>query len=155
MGKEECPSYTGISDITGKLIEIKHATEVDMFFIEEMMRKHNLEVSDLHYSQFVIATENGKLVGLGRLKKINKPHEIGSVTIVEEKKGSGIGSYIAKHLLDMSPVKMICIDRDLKDIFKGFGFTEMKECPKELSDNLDKVCKGRTSEMIIMIYEKK
>lgn len=55
MGKEECPSYTGISDITGKLIEIKHATEVDMFFIEEMLQKHNLDPSDLHPSQLVIA----------------------------------------------------------------------------------------------------
>lgn len=32
MGIEECPSYTGISDITGKVVEIRHATDVDMFF---------------------------------------------------------------------------------------------------------------------------
>lgn len=153
MGKEECSSYTGISDITGKLIEIKHATEMDMFFIEEMIRKHNLDSSDLHYSQFVIAKENGNLVGLGRMKKIGKAHEIGCITVLEERKG--VGALMLKHLLEVTPVKMVYVTKDFKDVLREIGFSEMKEGSKKLLDELDKACKvNKKTDMIIMVYEK-
>lgn len=153
MGKEECPTYTGISDITGKLVEIKHATELDMFFIEEMLRKHNLDSSDLHPSQFVIAKEDGNLIGLGRLKIMGTLQEIGCITVVEERKG--VGSLILKHLFEETTVKTVYVAKDFKDVLREIGFSEMKEGSKELLDELDKACNvPEKTDMIIMIYEK-
>lgn len=137
-----------------KTVRIRHALEADMFLIEEMIKKYNLDVSGLHYNQFTIATENGRLVGLGRLKKIGKLHEVGCITIVEER--NGIGPLILKHLLEMTPVEMVYVNKDFKDILKGIGYSEMKEGSKELMDELDIACGvQQKKDMVIMVHEKR
>jgi len=154
MGKEECPSHTGVSGITGKIVKIRHASEADMVFIADKIKKYDLDAEDLHYSQFVVASENGDLVGFGRLKKIHGFYEIGCIAVVEERRGIGIGSLIVKHLLDIAPVKIVYTTTDLVDYFKRFGFVEMGEGTKELFKNLDDICKSSGKPESIMVYEK-
>ena len=40
--KEEC--------VPEKIVKIRHATEVDIFLIEEMLKKHHPDTSDLDYN---------------------------------------------------------------------------------------------------------
>jgi N-acetylglutamate synthase-like GNAT family acetyltransferase len=138
--------------IPEKIVKIRHATEVDTFLIEEMLKKHHLDTSELDYNQFVIATENGDTVGIGRLKKIGKVQEIGCITIIEQR--VGIGKIIAKHLLHATPVKLLYVGEDKKDYFKELGFKEMKEGAKELYEEIDKHCKGALTNALIMVYER-
>lgn len=153
MERKESPKTTGISDITGKIVRVRHANEFDMVFIEEMLKKYHLDTENLHYSQFVIATENGNLVGLGRLKKTGGMYEIGCVAVVGERKGQGIGSLIVKHLIDYAPLKIIYVITDQVDYFKKLGFLEIKEGTKEL-ESLDKACKTKGKNTVILAYEK-
>jgi len=39
MIEGECPKGTGISDITGKIVKIRHATEADMGFISRISKE--------------------------------------------------------------------------------------------------------------------
>jgi hypothetical protein len=69
MEDGKSPKETGISSITGRIVKIRHATEADMGFIVENLKKYYLDTEDLYYSQFVVAMENGNPIGFGRIKK--------------------------------------------------------------------------------------
>jgi len=155
MGKEECPKETGISDITGKIVKVRHATEADMGFIVEYSKKYGLEGENLSYNQFVVAMENGFPVGFGRLKKTGEAYEIGCVVVMDEKKNQGVDSLIIKHLIDFSPVKTVYVISDLVDYFKKLGFVEAKGESKELINSLDKACRiGGKQNAVLMVYKK-
>jgi N-acetylglutamate synthase-like GNAT family acetyltransferase len=155
MKKEECPKGTGISDITGKIVKIRHATEADMGFIVEYLEKHRLDAENLRYDQFVVAMENGNPIGFGRLKKTGEAYEIGCVMVIDEKKNEGVDSLIIKHLIDFSPVKMVYVISDLVDYFKKLGFVESKEGSKELMNSLDKACRISGKQNTVLLAYKK
>jgi len=154
MKEGECPKGTGISDITGKIVKIRHATQADMGFIVEYLKKYQLDTEGLDYSQFVVATEDGNPVGFGRLKKTGKTYEIGSVVVIEERKDRGIDSLIIQHLIDSSPVNVVCVITDLADYFRKLGFVETREVPPELTGSLDKACKMGKQNTVLMVYKK-
>jgi len=81
MGNRESPKATGISDITGRILRVRHATEADMGFIEDKMKKYHLDTRDLDYREFAVATENSKIIGFGRLKKTEAIYEIGCILV--------------------------------------------------------------------------
>ena len=102
----------------------------------------------------MVATENGNPIGFGRLKKAGKTYEIGSVVVIEERKDRGIDSLIIQHLIDFSPVNMVCVITDLVDYFRKLGFVEAREVPPELMGSLDKACKMGKQNTILMVYKK-
>lgn len=153
MGEKGYPKETGISGITGRIVKIRHATEADMGFIVENLEKYHLDTEDLHYSQFVVAMENGNPIGFGRLKRVGEMYEIGCVVVIEERRNLGIGSLIIKHLVDFSPVKMVYVITDLVDYFKRLGFVETKKGSEELMNALDKACRiGGKHNTVLMVY---
>jgi N-acetylglutamate synthase-like GNAT family acetyltransferase len=155
MTNQECPKGTGISDITGKIVKIRHATEADMGFIVKYMKKHRLDTENLHYDQFVVAMENGNPIGFGRLKKTGEAFEIGCVMVVDERKDQGVDSMIIKHLMDFSPVKTVYVISALVDYFKQLGFVEAKEGSKELMNSLDKTCRiSGKQDTVLMVYKR-
>jgi N-acetylglutamate synthase-like GNAT family acetyltransferase len=155
MENKEPPKATGVSGITGKIVKVRHATEADMDFIMEYLEKYYLDTENLHYDQFVVATENGNPIGFGRLKKIGETYEVGCVVVIEERSKKGIGALIIKHLIDYSPVKMVYAITDVKDDFKKLGFLETKEGSQELMSALDKACRiGGKQNAILMVYKK-
>ena len=155
MEKKESSRTTGISEITGRTVKIRHAAEADMAFIEEQLKRHNIDTEKLDYGEFVVAHENGEIVGFGRLRKIGGSYQIGCVVVVEDRRHRGVGSLIVKHLLDFSSVNLVYVVTDLVDYFKGLGFEVMKEGSKELLDALDEACKlkGKPN-TVLMVYEK-
>jgi len=155
METKGSPKDTGISDITGKAVKVRHAIESDMAFIEAELKKNGIDTANLDNGEFVVATENGNITGFGRLRKTGKFYQIGCVVVVEKKRGRGIGALIIKHLLDFAQVDMVYVLTDLVDYFRRLGFVEMKEGSKELFDALDEECriKGKPN-TVIMMHEK-
>ena len=154
MNKSESSKVTGISDITGKVVRVRHANEADMVFIEEKMKAHRLDTENLHHNEFVIATENSEIVGFGRLKKTGEMYEIGCVIVIEKEGGGGTGSLIIKHLIDYSPLKKVYVVTDQIDCYKNLGFVEVQEGINELVSSLGEACKTTRGKAIIMVYEK-
>jgi N-acetylglutamate synthase-like GNAT family acetyltransferase len=155
MENKERPKATGVSDITGKIVKVRHATEADMGFIMEYLKKYHLDTENLHYDQFVVAIENGNPIGFGRLKKIGETYEVGCIMVIEERRKQGIGALIIKHLIDYSPVKMVYAITDLVDDFKKLGFLETKEGSQELMSALDRACRiGEKQNTVLMFYKK-
>jgi N-acetylglutamate synthase-like GNAT family acetyltransferase len=155
MEEKGTPKVTGVSDIRGKTVRIRHATEADMAFIEEQLEKNNMDTEDLNAGEFVVATEDGEITGFGRMRKTGQFYQVGCVVVVEERRSRGIGSLIVKHLMDLSPVTLAYIPAELEGYFTKLGFVKMQEGSKELLDALDEACKvkGRPN-TAIMVYEK-
>ncbi|MEW6570118.1 MAG: GNAT family N-acetyltransferase [Nitrospirota bacterium] len=127
MEGKRSPKETGISDLTGKVVRIRHATEPEMVFIEEKMKKLKLDTRNLDYREFVVATEDGEIVGFGRLKQDCGLSEIGCVVVIDEKRKHGIAAEITRHLVDYAPVKRVYIFTDSADFFRGMGFKKAKK----------------------------
>ena len=154
MGNRESPKATGISDITGKIVRVRHATEADMGFIEDKMKKYRLDTRDLDYGEFAVATEDSKIIGFGRLKKMDTIYEIGCILVIEEKRRKGVGQLILKHLMEYAPVDKVYVMTDLVDYFNELGFTEMKKTG-EYTDIVKVLCgAGGQGERVLMSYDK-
>jgi N-acetylglutamate synthase-like GNAT family acetyltransferase len=155
MEKRESPKETGIAEITGKTMKVRHATHGDMAFIQGELRKNNIDSENLDPQEFVVATENGDITGFGRLRRAGEVYQIGCVVVVEDKRRRGVGSLIVKHLLDFTPVRLVYIVTDLVDYFEKLGFVEMREGSKELLDALDEACKVKGKpHTVVMVYER-
>jgi N-acetylglutamate synthase-like GNAT family acetyltransferase len=155
MEKRESAKVTGMSEITGKVVSVRHATEADIGFIEETMKKHHFDTATIHYSEFVVATENGTLIGFARLKKTGGIYEVGCIIVIESKRGRGIGQLMVEHLIEHAPVDRVYVMTDWVDYFKKFGFVEMKDRSKEYSDALDLVCReGEKGKKVLMAFDK-
>jgi N-acetylglutamate synthase-like GNAT family acetyltransferase len=154
MENRESPKATGISDITGKIVRVRHATEADMGFIEEKMKSYNLDTVDLDYGEFAVATENSKIIGFGRLKKTKTVYEIGCILVIEEKRRKGVGQLILEHLLEYAPVNKVYVMTDWVDYFNELGFTEMKKT-REYTDIVKVLCgtEGQ-GKRVLMSYDK-
>jgi N-acetylglutamate synthase-like GNAT family acetyltransferase len=154
MGNRESPKATGISDITGKMVRVRHATDADMGFIEEKMKKYYLDTRDLDYREFAVATENSKIIGFGRLKKTEAIYEIGCILVIEEKRRKGVGQLILKHLMEYAPVNKVYVMTDWVDQFNELGFTEMKKT-REYTDIVKVLCgAGGQGKRVLMSYDK-
>jgi len=145
------PKLTGISSITGKIVTIRHATESDMVFIEENLKKYHFDADDLDPSQFVVAAENGDIIGFGRLRKTGDVYDIGCVAVIEQQRRRGIGASIVRHLIEYAPVRTVYVVTDFVDYFKRLGFTQARNRPKELLQTLDIACdvKGKPATLLM------
>jgi N-acetylglutamate synthase-like GNAT family acetyltransferase len=144
------PKVTGISDLTGKVVRVRHANEADMVFIEETMKKYGFDTENVHYSEFVVAAEDSKIVGFGRLKKTGSIYDVGCIVVIEGKRGRGIGQLIAKHLVDFETVDRVYVTTDRADYFRNLGFVEMADRSKEYMDALALVCRTAEKNKILM-----
>jgi N-acetylglutamate synthase-like GNAT family acetyltransferase len=154
MGNKKSPKATGISDITGKILRVRHATEADMGFIEGKMKNYRLDTRDLDYREFVVATEDSRIIGFGRLRKTETIYEIGCILAIEEKRRKGIGQLILKHLMEYAPVDKVYVMTDWVDQFNELGFTEMKKT-REYTDIVRVLCgAGGQGKRVLMSYNK-
>ena len=155
MEMRESPKETRVSEIAGKTMKIRHATQGDMAFIQEELKRNSIDSENLDPQEFVVAMENGTIAGFGRLRRAGEAYQIGCVVVVEDKRRHGVGSLIVKHLLDFTSVSLVYIVTDLVDYFEKLGFVEMKEGSKELLDVLDEACKVKGKpHTVVMVYER-
>lgn len=86
------------SRIDGKLIRVRHATEADVIFIQTMMESYGLYPSILDYDSYVIADQEGELLGFGISGKIEPDGE--RFNIYVDKRHRYLAELIVKHLLE-------------------------------------------------------
>lgn len=87
---------TGISGITGKMASIRHATDRDLVEIREYVKRHK-RTCGLEGADAVVAIEDDRMIAFGILqRKIPTP----CVTIRELRRGKGLGTLIAGHLME-------------------------------------------------------
>jgi len=107
---------------------IRPATEADQATIRRLIREANLNRMSLEWPNFVVAEQDGAVVGLGQVK----PHrdgsrELASIAVVPAQQGSGVGSAVIRTLLarETGVLHLTC-RRQMQGYYERFGFRRLQ-----------------------------
>lgn len=134
---------------------IEQAKESDFEAIKKHIATFELDNRDLRYQQFLVAKENGKLVGFGRIRKHKGCDEFCSLGVLEEKRFNGIAKelILARIKIATQPIYLVCI---MPEYFEKLGFAIVTEYPAEMADKLH-YCTAELvvpEEYVVMKYQK-
>ena len=104
---------------------IRGAIEADQPTIRRLIKAANLNRMSLHWPNFVMAEEDGAIVGLGQVKAHGDgSRELASIAVVPSRQGQGIGSAIIETLLAREPTAVLHLTcrRELEGFYERFGF---------------------------------
>lgn len=121
--------------MTVQNILITDALNTDLPDIIELLEELNLDLEDVHYSQFKVAKNKGEVIAVGRLHSYeNGLIELSSVGVLEEFRNQKIGSRIVQALLEKEQADEIFLLTDIITFFEKFGFKNSTEMPEVLED---------------------
>ena len=106
-------------------LTIRPAIAADQPVITRLIREANLNRMSLKWPNFVLAEEDGTVVGLGQVKLHGDgSRELASIAVVPAQQGKGIGSAIIKTLLAREPgvVLHLTCRREMGGYYERFGF---------------------------------
>jgi N-acetylglutamate synthase-like GNAT family acetyltransferase len=106
-------------------LTIRPATEGDQATIRRLIREANLNRMSLRWPNFVVAEEDGAIVGIGQVKAHGDgSRELASIAVVPGRQGQGIGSAIIKALLSREDdgVLYLTCRSQLQGYYERFGF---------------------------------
>ncbi len=103
----------------------------------------DLDSNDTEAEQFIVAEENGKIAGFGRLWQHDDALELGTIGIVKEFRKKGLGKKIIENLLDNSKGTLY-LTTLIPDFFKQFGFRPVADTPPNSMIRKAEWCEGCT-----------
>lgn len=109
-------------------LNIRPARADDQGLIRRMVQEAGLDPTSLDWPNFLIAEEDGAVVGIGQVRP--KTPEVGSLIVVPERRGEGIGGALVEALAETveGPVYLECRG-ELASYYARFGFEEIR--PRE------------------------
>jgi N-acetylglutamate synthase-like GNAT family acetyltransferase len=105
-------------------MHLRSATAADQPTITRIIRDANINPMSLDWRRFIIAEDDGKVVGTGQIK----PHgdgsrELASIAVVPERRGQNIGSEIIRALqAKESGLLYLTCRAQLETYYARFGF---------------------------------
>jgi N-acetylglutamate synthase-like GNAT family acetyltransferase len=88
----------GSADAAGA--HIRPATEADQAEITRIVRSSNINPFGLHWPRFLIAEDQGRIVGVGQVKQHGDgSRELASIAVIPEYRHKGIATAIVNALL--------------------------------------------------------
>jgi amino-acid N-acetyltransferase len=106
---------------------IRAATEADQLMIRRLIKEANLYRMSLDWPNFVVAEEDGAIVGLGQVKAHRDgSRELASIAVVPARQGCGIGSAVVRTLLaqERGVLHLTC-RRQMQGYYERFGFRRL------------------------------
>jgi N-acetylglutamate synthase-like GNAT family acetyltransferase len=107
---------------------IRPATEADQATIRRLIREANLNPMSLNWPNFVVAEEDGAVVGIGQVKSHRDgSRELASIAVVPARQGSGIGSAVIRTLLarEAGVLHLTC-RRTMQGYYERFGLRRLQ-----------------------------
>jgi N-acetylglutamate synthase-like GNAT family acetyltransferase len=107
---------------------IRSATEADQATIRRLIKEANINPMSLNWPNFVVAEEDGAIVGLGQVKAHGDgSRELASIAVVPARQGRGIGRAIIETLLAREPgVLHLTCRCELEGFYRPFGFRSLE-----------------------------
>ena len=110
-------------------MNIRAATEADQPTIRRLIKEANLNRMSLNWPNFVVAEEDGAIVGVGQVKAHGDgSRELASIAVVPARQGQGVGSALIKTLLAREPgvVLHLTCRSQLQRYYERFGFRRLE-----------------------------
>jgi len=80
-------------------VAIRKAVEADQDTIKQLVREEQLDPTSLHWSHFVVAEQDGAIVGIGQIRPYPRCRELGSLAVKLAYREQGVGALIVNALL--------------------------------------------------------
>jgi N-acetylglutamate synthase-like GNAT family acetyltransferase len=105
-------------------VSIRPATAADQGVIAGLIREVRLNPRDLDWRRFLVADDEGRLVGCAQVRvHARGTHELASVAVTADRRGSGIGGRLVEAILATEPdVIYLMTRRETASYFERFGF---------------------------------
>jgi amino-acid N-acetyltransferase len=106
---------------------IRPANAADQSAIKAIVYAARLIPRDLDWRRFVVAEEDGRIVGVGQVRPHNDgSRELASLAVVPERQAQGIGGALIRALLarESGAVYLMCMER-LEPFYRRFGFRRL------------------------------
>ncbi|NDJ60751.1 MAG: GNAT family N-acetyltransferase [Chloroflexi bacterium] len=87
------------------------------------MRGEGLDPTSLHWENFLVAEQDGQIVGIGQIKPYPSGPELGSLVVLAAYRGQGIAAQIIGALSASAPrpLYLMCLDK-LESFYARYGF---------------------------------
>ncbi|HEV1992444.1 MAG TPA: GNAT family N-acetyltransferase [Candidatus Dormibacteraeota bacterium] len=111
-------------------LTIRPAIQADHPTIRSLIAEARINRMSLNWPNFVVAEEDGAIVGVGQVKAHDDgSRELASIAVVPARQRQGIGRAIIETLLAREPgvVLYLTCRRELEDYYKRFGFRLLVE----------------------------
>ncbi len=105
-------------------VVIRPATQSEQSIIRKIVRAARINPISLNWKRFVVADDDGQIVGVGQIK----PHgdgsrELASIAVIPQRQQRGIGSKIIRALLEKENGTLYLTCRnELETYYTRFGF---------------------------------
>src|SRR6267143_5275424 len=109
---------------------IRPATEADQRTIRSQIRKARLPPMNLQWPNFVVAEEDGQIIGVGQVKSHSDgSRELASIAVIPGRQREGIGTAIISKLLarEAGVVLHLSCRRELEGYYERFGFGRLEQ----------------------------
>lgn len=106
---------------------IRTATEADQATIVRLIKEANINRMSLKWPNFVVAEEEGAIVGVGQVKLHGDgSRELASIAVLPSRQGQGIGSALITALLAREPgILYLTCRSQLEQYYARFGFRSL------------------------------
>src|SRR5512136_162698 len=102
---------------------IRPAHSHEEAIIKAMIRGERLDPFNVHWRNFLVATEGERIVGIGQVKVYRSGRELGSLVVVADRRQTGVGAAIIKALIarENGPLLLFCL-AFREPFYAKFGF---------------------------------
>src|SRR5215204_6035633 len=93
------------------MVDIRPAAETDAPTIRKMVKDEQLDPTSLDWRHFLIAEQDGQIIGIGQIKEYPGAHELGSLVVLPEYRSQGIASALINALEARTefPLYLFCL----------------------------------------------
>jgi|SRR5215469_1248511 len=109
-------------------LTLRSATEADAEVIRDLLERNGLPTSDLSTArpEFLIATHNHQIVGIGALERFGNAALLRSVAVETQSRGSGVGRLIVAEIerraRAVGIAELILLTLTARDFFHRLGY---------------------------------
>jgi N-acetylglutamate synthase-like GNAT family acetyltransferase len=104
-------------------VNIRPAVKADDASIKRMVRSEGLDPTSLKWQHFLVAEADSGIVGIGQVKEYPGCLELGSLVVLAEYRGQGIGGELIRTLEARAgrPLYLLCRDR-MQPYYERFSY---------------------------------
>lgn len=109
------------------MAQLRAAVERDKGTIRKMIVDERLDPTSLDWSHFMVAEEDGRIVGIAQVKPLPGCNEFGSLIVLPEYRGRGIAAQLINALEARAgrPLYLICYIK-MQPYYERFGFRRIR-----------------------------
>jgi amino-acid N-acetyltransferase len=115
---------------------LRPASAKDIWAIRQLVLSAKLDPTQLRWQQFSVVECNERVVACGQLRAFAGAQELGSLVVVSNWRGKGLGTYLVEYLIGQAtqPLYLECLGQRLTRFYTRFGFVPVawEELPRSL-----------------------